>query len=97
MRIQVTQQDIDEALKEKRIRSLGYQTGAQCPVARAASRAFGFKIWATSGELRKYYEEIKDFSYSKGFIADLPIDAQLFIAEFDSDEPVQPIEFEVQS
>jgi len=84
MKIIVTQHDIN----------LGQRRSADfCPVALAATRAFGEKILVTPKRLWNSGSKMSIGSRSKSVF--LPKKAMDFIINFDSFKQVEPFEFEV--
>jgi hypothetical protein len=80
MRIEVTQEDIDNGLKGK---------CDSCAVALAAKRAFGNRIILVDGE------QMDVIDNGKWDVLDLPDSAVAFIEAFDTGKPVKPFSFEL--
>ena len=80
MRIEVTQEDIDNGEKRK---------CDTCAVAIAAHRAFKDCIILVDGE------QMDVIRNGKWKVIDLPDSATRFIEDFDAGRPVQPFSFEV--
>jgi hypothetical protein len=76
MQITVTQEDISQGVR---------CSCNTCPVARAASRAFGGNVLVRTTDL---------LAFSRWY--QLPTEATQFIADFDTNKPVQPFSFEVK-
>jgi hypothetical protein len=70
---------------------------AKCPIARAASRAFGFGVVARVQDgVNVGFIAVLDANYSVVRIRDLPPVATQWMRDFDAGRPVQPIVFDVE-
>jgi len=77
MKIQVTQEDIEKGVRN---------VCAWCPVARAATRAFGKPMKA----MRWRLEDV-----ATGECIETPKEVSRWMFKFDDHQPVEPFEFEV--
>lgn len=85
--IDVTEADIAEA---KRLIAEGLTKRSKCcPIALAASRAFGRPLAATWQCICQHYTA----GPPKEFVIDLPPEASRFVLDFDSGRPVAPFSF----
>jgi hypothetical protein len=80
MRINVTQEDINKGCQND---------SGTCPIALALSRATGNAV-----HVRAIYASV--YNWSLLYTTDLPIEARLFIRDFDSGKHVDPFSFELE-
>ena len=85
-RIEVTQHNIDDAHRYRRLRGV---LGTSCPIALAAKDA-DIVLPDVSNSTLQFKDE-------DGIIkrAQLPADAQAFVENFDAEDYVEPFEFEI--
>lgn len=81
MRIDVTADDILHGVRK---------SCSQCPLAYAFSRELGYCVNVHGGRATNY--KLGD---GRIFMCYLPIDAQIFMLDFDSGYPVEPFSFNV--
>lgn len=91
-RINVMQRDIDRANKARV--SGNFENVAQCPVAFAATRAFGRKMHAGRNSVHSMRVHTSDSDYDDSCY--LPVEASQFTEDFDHDRPVKPFHFDVE-
>lgn len=87
--IHVYQNDIDNGRKN---------TAANCPIARAAKRAFpGLAVSVGTKTLTVWPVVNKELNlYGRDTVYDLPEEAVDFVNQFDGDRPVEPFIFAVK-
>jgi len=105
--IEVTQDDIDAAVAERNAEALWDVTN-NCPVARAATRAFGVPMHANHSDVHDAancdFSSNSEPDVSQPLIeCTLPIKARKFVEEFDNSNPLRkntpipgPITFRVK-